>query len=449
MTNLNRRSKKQVIAAVTVAALSVGALAGCSNSGADDADASEDTSANKTVDWWTWNPDQAVVGDWVDLFNKEHPDITINYRYIAFDDYANALRLAITTPSGPDVFGLNYGPMADQFGSAAIDLAPLAEENIGADWQDQLLGEDQLRVDDKQVALPWMVTGGGTLWYNQTVFDEAGATYPTNLDEWKKTCEKIEAIDKTCFTQGAKSSDFNRDIYVAIMNQISPGIVWDAAAGEVPFDSPEFIEGFEAWKSLFDEGIIEDGAFGLAQYPDAYDEFNRGEAGMIALGTWNNSNMTKAARDGNVETYGDVANDQVFTSGAFPTVVDSPMATDILRVGPDIAWAISEESDAKEAAWTFIDWLTTSDAAQDKIGSTLQTPALVSAEIDRSDLVDPELQNPALDSQATAMADESGSGSFPNADIENALYQALASTATEGLSAEDAAKSVQAAIDAS
>lgn len=435
-------AKKSIASGALVVALAATTfgLAGCASTPAPSAD------GKTTVNWWSWDPDNSNYQVWVDAFEAENPDINVEFRFIQYSDYENAVRLAAKSDSGPDVFGIEPGAMSEQFAPLTLDLAPLAAEEIGSDWQDQLLGTEQLAVEDKQVSLPWKMGGGGLLWYNKNILDAAGATPPTNLAEWKEMCAKVEAQGITCFVQGAKDSWVNLDVFQAIANQIEPGAIYEAFDGERKFDSAEMVKAFDAWKELFDSGIVQPGALGMTQYPDANDAFSKGEAATIAFGTWHNDHMTKARLTSSAETYGPDLVNQVFLPVAFPDVVGGAVETGRL-FGAPAGWAISAKSKQQDAAFTFVKWFTTSETAQTMIASALNQPALASIPVTSTDLVAPELQQPALDEQAKQFANLVGPRQIANADVASALGQALSSVASDQMSAKDAAASVQAAID--
>lgn len=441
-----RRPLRTLAATTTAIVLTLTGLAACSSSsGSPDPAAS---SGPTTISWWSWNPDDTSSPAWIESFEAEHPEIKVQHRFIQYTDYVNAVRLAATSNSGPDVFGLQVGALTTQFAPVTADLAPLAEKNIGPDWKDKLLQSDQLQVDGKQVGLPWMITGGGLLWYNKTLLDKVGAKPPTTLDEWKSTCQKIEATGVTCFVQGAKDDWQNIDVYQSIINQISPGSFYTAVKGETPFDNPDSVRAFDIWKSLFDDGIVQKGALGTTVYPDANDEFNKGKAAMIALGTWQDSNMTKTSLKTSAKTYGDQITKQVFLPVPFPDVVGGAQESGRLFGGPDVGWAVSAKSEKKDAAFTLVQWLTSSETAQKQMAMSTQTPALKSVPVDDSDLVDPALMKPVLTEQASQINNLIGPRQIPNADVQTALGQALSGVASGQLTSAKAATSVQQAIDA-
>lgn len=434
--------KKLMTAGALAAALALTAsgLTSCASGPAAEDD------GKVTINWWSWDPDNSNYQRWVDAFEAENPDIHVVFRFIQYSDYENAVRLAAKSDSGPDVFGIEPGAMSEQFAPLAVDLAPLAAKEIGADWDEQLLSTDQLAVDDKQVSLPWKMGGGGLVWYNKNILDAAGAKPPTTLEEWHDTCAKVEAQGVTCFVQGAKDAWVNLDVFQAIANQIDPGAVYEAFDGKRKFDTPDMVRAFDAWKELFDTGIMQPGALGMTQYPDANDLFNKGEAAMIAFGTWHNDHMTKTRLSNSTDAYGAQIVDQVFLPVPFPDVVGGSKGTGRI-FGAPAGWAISAKSKKQEAAFTFIKWFTTSKTAQTMIASALDQPALASIPVTSDDLVAPELQQPALDEQAKQFANLVGPRQIANADVASALSQALSSVASNQMSSKDAAASVQAAID--
>ena len=441
---MNIRSKWMTrLAAVAVVAVAATGLAACSSS----TSGSSGSDAKATVNWWSWNPDN--VGDkmWITAFEKDHPNITVKHRFIQFSDYTNAVRLAATSGSGPDVFGLQVGAMTTQFAPLTADLAPLAAKNIGSDWKTKLNATDQLAVGAKQVGLPWMITGAGLVWYNKAILDKAGVKPPTTLAEWKSACAAIEATGVTCFVQGAKDDWVNLDVYQAIANQLTPGTFYKAVDGKAKFDTAAFVKAFSVWKSLVDDGIIQKGALGITQYPDANDMFNKGQAAMIAFGTWNDDHMTTATLKSLVGTYGDSITSQVFAPIAFPDVVGGAKETGRLFGGPDVGWAVSAKSKNKDAAFTLVQWLTSSKTAQTMMANTLQTPALKSVSVPNTGLTAPDLQKPALAEQAKQIGNLIGARQISNADVATALSQALSGVASGQTSPADAAKSVQTAID--
>lgn len=449
MSSVKLRASR--LAALLVAGTTMVAMAGCSPAGPSSGGASTDSTSSGpvTINWWSWNPDDHSGPMWVKAFEADHPNITVKQRFIQYSDYVNAVRLAATSNSGPDVFGLQVGALTNQFAPVTTDLTPLAAKGIGADWKDQLLQTDQLSANGKQVGLPWMITGSGLLWYNKTILDRVGVKPPTTLAEWQGACQKIQAAGITCFVQGAKDDWVNLDVYQAIVNQIDPGAFYSSIKGQgTGFDSAAFIKAFDVWKSLFDDGIVQKGALAMTEYPDANDQFSKGKAAMIALGTFSDGNMYKTQLASQAQTYGNQIKSQVFVPEAFPDVVGGAKETGRIFGGPDVGWAVSAKSQHQAAAFTLVQWLTTSKTAQQMMAATGNASALKAIPVSSSDLAAPTVQEPVLTDQTKQLNNLIGPRQIASADVQTALGQALSSVASGQMTSAAAAAAVQKAIAA-
>ncbi|MDO4716648.1 MAG: extracellular solute-binding protein [Propionibacteriaceae bacterium] len=401
-----------------------------------------------TIAFWSWNPDEVSAKPYLAAFEAAHPKIKVRHRFVQYSDYANTTQLALQSGSGPDVFGLQVGALTKQFAPLADDLGPVAAEKLGAEWKSKLLAADQLAVDGKQVALPWMVTGGGLVWSNQTLLKELGLSVPKTLAEMEPFCAKVKAAGKHCMVQGAKDSWQNIDVYQAIANQLAPGKFYQAMKGEASFTDPAFVQAFEIWKQFFDRGIFPEGALAMTAYPDANDAFKKGQAALIAFGTWQNSDTTTERLKQYQETYGADFNVKTFFQPHFFPAVADGATTGHLFGGPDVGFAVSARSSQKEAARTFVTWLTASEDGQKLMAKSVQQPALASVPLDLSDVASPE-QVTALKEQEPALQKLIGQREIDHADVRTALGDALSSVASSQQSAADAAAAVQRAIESS
>lgn len=440
-----------LVAAGAAAALMLSACGGtpapAPSAGGASTAPSASAAAPVTIDFWSWNPDEATGAPYIKAFEASHPDIKVKPRFIQYSDYVNTVQLALQSGSGPDVFGLQVGALAKQFAPLAEDLAPGLEKMLGSDWKSKVTATDQLTVDGKLVGVPWMITGGGLVWANQTLVDSLKLKVPTTMAELKTFCEAVKKADKACMLQGAKDAWQNIDVYQSIMNQVAPGEFYKALDKQADFSSPDFVKGFEVWKSLFDDGIFQDGALGATAYPDANDGFKKGEAALIAFGSWQNADTTKERMAQYKETYGDSFDTStVFMPYFFPQVVDGGK-TGTMFGGPDVGFAVAASSDAKDAAVTFATWLSASEEGQSLMAKTVQQPALASVPLDLSDVMTPE-QSKALEAQGPALASMIGPREIQNADVRTALGDALSAVASGQQSPADAAAAVQTAIAA-
>ena len=92
-----------------------------------------------TVNWWGWTPtDTATADNYIAAFNKEFPDIKVNYKLVSIPDWQAAITPALRSDSGPDVFDMQPGSYVKKFGSLAEDLTPAMTKALGDDWQSKV-----------------------------------------------------------------------------------------------------------------------------------------------------------------------------------------------------------------------------------------------------------------------------------------------------------------------
>ena len=397
--------------------------------------------AQTTVTWWSWNPDEARAAQFVEAFEAAHEDIQVEYRKFDYTDYLQTLRLDLVSGGGPDVLGLQAGVMISEYQPFLEDLTPYVTESFGESWRDQFyaLGTDQLETGNKVSALPWFLSAAGYIWYNKTIFDELGLTAPTTYEEWQNVAATLRDNDVTPFVQGAKDDWVNFDMFIALANEVAPGKIYQAEAGEVPWTDPDLLEAMNLWQGLFEDGIMPADALGVAQYPDAHDAWVQGDAGMIFLGNWNNGRMSETVyqqvqdRLGFEETY------------EYLPVLLPDMNGDgepgRMFGGPDVALGMNNQSDNKEAAWTFLNWML-GEEAQTLMASGLQFPAIKSVPLDDSDVLFAS-QSEALAAQPGQMENSIGKRELLYPELKTALGDALQDVASGSSTPEQALESVE------
>ncbi|WP_307849150.1 ABC transporter substrate-binding protein [Micromonospora sp. U56] len=412
-------------------------MAACGGGGGDGGGGS----SSKTVNWWGWAPGNDLATKYVAAFNKEHPDIKVVYKEIPYADYVNALRLGLRSDSGPDVFALQPGEITDRFGPSGMDLTARARQSLGADWASTIVGEShtQFARDGKQFGMPVQLSASGMVWYDKTLFDQHGLKPPTNADELRKVCAAFASLSVVCMAQGAKDAWANIDFYMTLAADTVPGAFYEAVDGKRPWTDPGLVRAFELWRQMFTEGIFGKGSAGLAVYPDTVGQFANGKAAMIMLGTWQAGFMDAAAlklgQEGKFVP-------RVMLPVAFPDVNGDGQPPKTFG-GPDYGLAINSRSDAQDAAWTFVHWLSSNQNGQNLIAAEKFVPAVKGVPMGDSNLVDPQTQKPALQQVVDFMANSEGYREIPYAEIKTALGDALAAVAVGRQTPARAAEAVE------
>ncbi len=415
------------------------------------------TALTGDLTWWGWTPTADLANTMIAGFNKVYPNVKVTFVSQPIDSYDSVLGPAITSSKGPDVFNVAPGSLnggVSQFAPGAIDMTPAITAALGPDWKSKVApaGVDPMTVDGKLVGLQTGAVYSGWMWINQDIFDKYGLTAPTTLAEWKSVCATLEANGVGCFVQGAGQWAFDMDTFEAIVENIEPDLYTQAAQGKVKWTDPRFVQAMGIWKSMFDEGIMQEGAVGLNQYPDANNLFLSGKYGMVMMGSWYTSNTVKEAMVNGMTAAG-VSNPTPITIMPipFPDLAGTGK-TGTMFGDADYGLAVSAKSSQQEAAQAFATWIATSQEGQQVVANTLNLiPALkgVGAQWDQIDLVNPAKQLSALqDYQTKAVSSISQRLGDVSADLNTAFRDALIGVATGDKTPEQGVEILQAVQDA-
>ncbi len=332
----NAGRRRRVIPAISVLGFLVLLLTACAGGSSPGGSKGSATSANLT--WWGWTPSVQVAQQYVKAFNKKYPDIHITYKMLTIAGYNAALRPALASTVGPDVFDVAPGGAngsVETYGPDAVDLTSAVQKALGSDC------------------------------------DQYHLTPPTTLEQWASDCATFKAHNVGCFVQGVGQTAFNEDTLQAISDNVKPGVWAKAIQGQVPWTDPTIVKALTIWKQMFTDGIMEKGALGVQQYPDANNDFLSGKYAMVMMGTWYMQNTTTAGMSAGISGAG-VSSPKNFTAIPilFPDVAGTG-TTGALYGDSDYGIAVNTKSSHQAAAVTFATWLGTSTAGQQQVADAL------------------------------------------------------------------------------
>ena len=219
--------------AVAVAALSIVGLAACGNSNA--ASGTTDTKADKGLDvigntitydpnhlvndgkpiqleYWSWGSKGTdPVYKMIESYTKTYPNVTIKTVNVSWDDYWTKLPLALKGKNGPAVFNIHnsYDALIRPY-AADYDIDT---KSLESDYSTASVHEDE----NGKVKYIDSVINTGNIYYNKTLWSEAGLTdadIPTTWDEFIQVAQKLTKTDGSKMTQAG--FNFNGDAYSAI-----------------------------------------------------------------------------------------------------------------------------------------------------------------------------------------------------------------------------------------
>ena len=398
-----------------------------------------------TLSFWSWLPTTDQSEEMIAEFEKQNPDIKIDYTRTEQDDYFEKLQVAMASGTGPDLFGLTTGTMTEQYAPFAEDMSGLGDE-YWSDWKDTIseTAVEQCTTEEGNVAgMPLLVAGMTDLLYNKTLMDECGIEkVPTTYEELKDAAAKAKEKGYVCVAAGAADDWVNSDWFVQISNEFEEGAVYEAEKGERPWTDQCFVDTMTAWQNLFNDGIFEDGALGVATYPDARDQYFFARKSIFFLtGSWHLGPTSPS----NSEIQGTEIGNQGDTIGmcVFPSMSEDGKICG--TSGVDIMLAVNKDCKEKEAAMKFVQFMADGDGQQYWVNYLQGAP--VSKNISYTGTVDGELQQQSIDEVNSYVSNAVGNRKLSNSEVETAIQVAMQNVAA-GADPADELKTVQDVQDA-
>ena len=88
-----------------------------------------------SITWWGWAPTSQVAAQYIKAFNAKYPKIHVTYKMLTIAGYNAALRPALASTVGPDVFDVAPGAAngsVETYGQDAVNLGPAVQKALGA-----------------------------------------------------------------------------------------------------------------------------------------------------------------------------------------------------------------------------------------------------------------------------------------------------------------------------
>ena len=318
----------------------------------------EGDSGEKTVvKFQTWNPGtEEYVGEMIDKFEEEHPDIEVQHIYMPYTDHVEKLKVDLSAGDAADVFGVQTGAMYKEFRDFEEDLTPYLVKEYGDDWASNYneYAMSLLKGDDGEYyAVPLGLSYAGYVWANMKYFDKYGLELPTNYDELKAVCQTFRDNGEYPLVIGAKDSWINIDTWMNIAADINTEKLYSAIEGETPFTDEDLVQSFQIWQNCFTDGVFQDGALGVGMYTDSTDMYQKeGSVPMILNGSWSLGAYMDSDEQSQEVYNGEGANHKIFLMDWNNDGKIAPVEEAV-----DVSLAINNQSKVKDAAWTFVDWM--------------------------------------------------------------------------------------------
>lgn len=300
-----------------------------------------------TITYWGLWEDSAIMQDVIDDFEKANPTIKVSYQKQSYQDYRERLQTAIVSGRGPDVFRFHasWVPMLAQELSAVpsnVFTQPQFESTFYPVAQQQLL------VGNELAGIPVMYDGLG-LYYNEEIFRTANVQPPTTWAEVQALASELTIRSGNSIQRGgialgnASNVEHFSDIIGLLMlqNGADPADPTSKAAQEAMLFYTNFVRSARVWDDTL---------------PSSTVAFARGDVAMMIAPSWRAHDVK--ALNPNLK---------------FGIAPVPQLSTKKITWGTYWAEGVSAQSKNKDAAWTFLKYLSSAEAMKKFYSTASQT----------------------------------------------------------------------------
>ncbi|ALB44399.1 MULTISPECIES: ABC transporter substrate-binding protein [Clostridium] len=339
--------KKKIVSLILASMMAVTGLAGCGSSnssatgGQDTAKGSSGGDVHITYGIWDSNQEKGLR-KMADEFEGKNPGIKIDIQVTGWSDYWTMLEAAATGGSLPDTFWMHSNEIY-RYASNGMLMDLTDKINKSDDVKLSNYPEGLVKIynlNNKQYAIPKDYDTIG-LWYNKTMFDKAGISYPDETWNWDKLYEAAKKLTTGDGKQyGFLAPLHNQEGYYNFVYQNGGTIITDDKVSG--YDNPKTIEAMKYYVRFVSEGLS----------PKIFDDAARAETlqnGLCAMGFFGSWNLS-----------GFAANDYMtknFNVTVLPSANDGKRASIFNGLGN----AISANTKHPEEAWKWVQYLSSKD----------------------------------------------------------------------------------------
>lgn len=351
--------KFKKVTAIVLAGLMASSLAACGGSGGESSNSGSgsDNSGSGSLSVMIWDTYQEpglteILGDFT-----EKTGIEAEIQVVTWDEYWTLLSAGAQGDSMPDVFWMHSNE-AERYMSNGmlLDLTDRIAESDSIDLSKYPEDITELYTyDGKNYAVPKDVDTIA-LWYNKTLFDEAGIAYPTADWTWDDLYEAAKALTKDGVYGFACSATNNQSGYYNTIYDMGGYVINDdkTASG---YDDPNTIKALQYFEKMIQEGIMPSQQVMSESAEDVL--LGSGTLAMTTQGSW----MLSAFK-----------NNEYIAANCDCVELPKDAATGKrVSIYNGLGWAASAKTKNADAAWQLIEYLGSEEAQikQAELGVTM------------------------------------------------------------------------------
>ena len=196
----------------------------------------------------------------------------------------------------------------------------------------------------------------------------------------------------------AGTAGFVVDTVHSIADSVQPGIRSAAITGSGKWTDPAMVQSLDILRTFSKDGILDEGAVGIQQYPDVNNAFLSGKVPMVQMGTWYQQYATVDSLTAALAGAGVPANTPKITiiPIPFPDVAGKGNPSTMFA-DPDAGHSVNAKSKNRNAAITFALWMGHTKEGQQVVVNNMDSFATlngVTPQFDKIKMVDEAVRSP-------------------------------------------------------
>ena len=340
---------KRVLTAALAAVMTL-SLAACGSNASDEKKSDSDDSKDVELKVAIWDSNQEPgLKEIMSDFTKE-TGIKVDIQVTPWSDYWTMLEAATQGGDMPDVFWMHSDQIATYaaYDDILLNLSDKIEKSDKIDLANypENLVNIYKNSDGDQLAVPKDIDTCA-VWYNKTMFDEAGVEYPTadwTWDDFREIAKKLTNPEKNQYGVSIKPGSYQESWYSTIYAYGGEVISEDKTKSG--FDNPKTIEAMQVIENIIKDGSMPD--YSVVAENNTEELMIAGIVGMTFQGSWMIPDLA--------------SNDYVKENCDIAPLPKGPNGTKSISNG--LGWAASAQGKHTDEAWQLIEYLGSKEAQQ-------------------------------------------------------------------------------------
>jgi ABC-type glycerol-3-phosphate transport system substrate-binding protein len=188
----------------------------------------------------------------LDGFRQQYPNVTVNYTSQG-DQLPTVLSTAVEGGNPPDLAAIGQpGLMVDFANRDALQPLDFARETIEENYTPDLV--ELGTVDGTLYGMLFKGANKSTIWYNTTVFSDAGVEAPATWDELLEAADTLKASGTPAYSVGGADGWTLTDLFENIYLRTAGGDMYDQlTAHEIPWTDESVTVALQHMQEIFQD----------------------------------------------------------------------------------------------------------------------------------------------------------------------------------------------------